>query len=113
LSKKYVFEPAGNYIAASLVEEKEKVSPGGIVLAGGPAERPCFATVISVGPGMRDMTTGEMIPVPYKAGDLLAINSSGYRLIPMKSGTKIAIFGWGDVFGKISEIEVEDTDVAV
>lgn len=102
--KKYLFKPQGNCIAAQLIEEKDKVSAGGIYIPDQAKDKPMMAKVLSVGPGLENYLTGKVSPVPLKAGDIVVINKFSYQNFEMPDGSKIALFTYGDVLGVLEDL---------
>lgn len=61
-------EPLFNYVLVEKDAEKEK-SAGGIYIPDNSKEKPSTGTVLKVGPGVVNETTGQLVPTTVKEGD--------------------------------------------
>lgn len=61
-------EPLFNYVVVEKDAEKEETA-GGILIPDNSKEKPSTGTVIKVGPGVVNETSGQLIPTTVKEGD--------------------------------------------
>lgn len=78
--------------------EKEKVSPGGIVIPDTAQKKTQKGTVVAVGPGVRS-SDGSLIPVEVKEGDTVLFSAYGGNEI--KLDEDILILRSADIFAVI------------
>lgn len=79
-------KPLADRIIIEIEDIKEEVSASGIIV---PRQEPRGtikvdkAKVISVGPGLTSLNTGELIPCIVKPGDTILINPAAVRVIKL------------------------------
>ena len=109
MAQQLALEPYGNTLIV-ILEEKEKVTPGGIILTEKAAGAPVLAKVIAVGTGQKTGPNGETIPCLSKVGDRIVINKFGAKTIEIAGGVSITIINEGDVYARFTIMESEDSD---
>ena len=75
------FEPYADRIVIEVIEP-EKESAGGVIIPDLAQERPQRGTVVSVGLGARNETTGERMPIGVKPGDVVLFSKYGGMEVP-------------------------------
>src|SRR5919108_1712097 len=92
-------QPLGDRLIVEPLEEEETTSSG-IVLPDTAKEKPQRGRVLAVGPGPRNETTGEVIPLEVAVGD--EIIYSKYGGTEIKLGTdEVLILRESDVLAKV------------
>lgn len=99
----------GLYTIKLIEAEGEKVTPGGIILPDSQKEkeRPQWAEIIDVGPGVVASFTGKEIAPDYKAGDRICINKYSGIEVEYSDGRKVYIIGGPDIHGVLVDDESE------
>lgn len=103
-----VIKPFGNYICVDIMKPQEE-SFGGVLLPDQVKDndKQMLARVISVGPGVRSLLTGEFMPLQCKEGDLVVILR--HAPVEVKLAGKVThIIFEGDILGKIDETKLGD-----
>lgn len=67
------------------LDEGEQTTASGLVIPDTAKEKPQQGTVMAVGPGKRSDSTGEIIPLDVKAGDIVLFSKYG--------GTEVKVDG--------------------
>ena len=82
--------------------EAEQTTASGLVIPDTAKEKPQQGEVLAVGPGRRAETTGEIIPLDVKVGDLVVYSKYGGTEIT-EAGEDLLILNGRDVLAKVSK----------
>ena len=82
--------------------EAEQTTASGLVIPDTAKEKPQQGEVLAVGPGRRSDTTGEIIPLDVKVGDLVIYSKYGGTEIS-EGGEDLLILNGRDVLAKVSK----------
>ena len=82
--------------------EAEQTTASGLVIPDTAKEKPQQGEVLAVGPGRRSDTTGEIIPLDVKVGDLVIYSKYGGTEIT-EAGEDLLILNGRDVLAKVSK----------
>ncbi|HEV8116271.1 MAG TPA: co-chaperone GroES [Acidimicrobiales bacterium] len=82
--------------------EAEQTTASGLVIPDTAKEKPQQGEVLAVGPGRRAETTGEIIPLDVKVGDLVVYSKYGGTEIT-EGGEDLLILNGRDVLAKVSK----------
>jgi chaperonin GroES len=82
--------------------EAEQTTASGLVIPDTAKEKPQQGEVLAVGPGRRSDTTGEIIPLDVKVGDLVIYSKYGGTEIT-EGGEDLLILNGRDVLAKVSK----------
>jgi len=82
--------------------EAEQTTASGLVIPDTAKEKPQQGEVLAVGPGRRAETTGEIIPLDVKVGDIVVYSKYGGTEIT-EGGEDLLILNGRDVLAKVSK----------
>ncbi len=82
--------------------EAEQTTASGLVIPDTAKEKPQQGEVLAVGPGRRAETTGEIIPLDVKVGDVVVYSKYGGTEIT-EGGEDLLILNGRDVLAKVSK----------
>ena len=82
--------------------EAEQTTASGLVIPDTAKEKPQQGEVLAVGPGRRAETTGEIIPLDVKVGDLVVYSKYGGTEIT-EGGEDLLILNGRDVLAKVNK----------
>jgi len=82
--------------------EAEQTTVSGIVIPDTAKEKPQQGEVLAVGPGRRSDTTGELIPVDVKAGDIVVYSKYGGIEVPV-DGEDLLLLNGRDVLAIVDK----------
>ncbi|MEJ7765920.1 MAG: co-chaperone GroES [Acidimicrobiales bacterium] len=82
--------------------EAEQTTASGLVIPDTAKEKPQQGEVLAVGPGRRAETTGEIIPLDVKVGDLVVYSKYGGTEIT-EGGEDLLILNGRDVLAKVAK----------
>ena len=82
--------------------EAEQTTASGLVIPDTAKEKPQQGEVLAVGPGRRTETSGELIPVDVKVGDLVVYSKYGGTEITV-DGEELLILTSRDVLAKMKK----------
>src|SRR5215207_305154 len=82
--------------------EAEQTTASGLVIPDTAKEKPQQGEVLAVGPGRRSDTTGEIIPLDVKVGDVVVYSKYGGTEIT-EDGEDLLILNGRDVLAKVSK----------
>jgi len=82
--------------------EAEETTASGLVIPDTAKEKPQQGEVLAAGPGRRSDTTGEVIPLDVKAGDLVVYSKYGGTEIEV-DGEELLILSGRDVLAKVGK----------
>lgn len=108
MAKKYEIEPIGNYVVLDLIEEKEKVSEGGIIMPETAQVKPQRALVVATGPGAIYGVPPTPLPMTVKPGDLVIVNKLAGQVLDVPGFSKLVLMSEGDILAILREVEESD-----
>ncbi len=82
--------------------EAEQTTASGLVIPDTAKEKPQQGEVLAVGPGRRAETSGEIIPLDVKVGDVVVYSKYGGTEIT-EGGEDLLILNGRDVLAKVSK----------
>ena len=82
--------------------EAEQTTASGLVIPDTAKEKPQQGEVLAVGPGRRAETTGEIVPLDVKVGDVVVYSKYGGTEIT-EGGEDLLILNGRDVLAKVSK----------
>ena len=82
--------------------EAEQTTASGLVIPDTAKEKPQQGEVLAVGPGRRADTTGEIIPLDVKVGDIVVYSKYGGTEIT-EGGEDLLILNGRDVLAKVAK----------
>ena len=82
--------------------EAEQTTASGLVIPDTAKEKPQQGEVLAVGPGRRADTTGEIIPLDVKVGDIVVYSKYGGTEIS-EGGEDLLILNGRDVLAKVAK----------
>ena len=94
-------QPLDDRIVVRPSEAEEKTASG-LVIPDTAKEKPQQGEVLAVGPGRRSDTTGELIPMDVKVGDLVVYSKYGGTEITVE-GEDLLILTSRDVLAKVAK----------
>lgn len=93
-------EPLGSLILIEQLEQGEKKTTSGLVLAATTMDNDLKrGKVIAVGPGDRD-ANGEIYPIPLTPGDVVIYNEMQATEVTDDLNNKYKFINWRQLFGK-------------
>jgi co-chaperonin GroES (HSP10) len=92
-------EPLGGLVLITRIEETDKTTKSGLVIAASVVEQNLFrGTIVKLGPGERDQN-GVIHPLPLNIGDVIIYNDIHATEITDNSGEKFYFISWRNLFG--------------
>lgn len=92
-------EPLGGLILVNKIEETDKTTKSGLVIAASVVEQNLSrGKIIKIGPGERDQN-GVIHPLPLNIGDVIIYNDIHATEITDSSGNKYYFISWRNLFG--------------
>src|SRR5690242_1534445 len=92
-------QPLGDRLIVEVLDE-EQTTVSGIVLPDTAKEKPQRGRVLSVGPGARSETTGDLIPLDVAEGDTVIFSKYGGTEVKV-GGDELLILRESDVLAKV------------
>ena len=94
------FKPLHDRVLVKRLEAESK-SAGGIIIPDSAQKKPIEGEVLSVGPGVRDATTGSVHPLDVKAGDRVLFGTWSGTEVKV-DGQDLLIMKESDIFGIVT-----------
>jgi chaperonin GroES len=92
-------EPLGGLILVNKIEETDKTTKSGLVIAASAVEQSLSrGKIIKIGPGERDQN-GVIHPLPLNIGDVIIYNDIHATEITDSSSDKYYFISWRNLFG--------------
>jgi chaperonin GroES len=95
--------PTGDHLVVD-VEERGKVTPGGIHLPDGSREKPCVGHVQAVGPGAR-LADGTRSPIPIEKGQRVLFTRYAGAEVTIDEGPDLLVLREGDVLAILEDAD--------
>jgi len=92
-------EPLGGLVLVTKVEETDKTTKSGLVIAASVVEQHLSrGKIVKLGPGERDQN-GVIHPLPLNIGDVIIYNEIHATEISDNAGDKYYFISWRNLFG--------------